>query len=392
MQALDERKRPRDDAAAELERVRVLPAAFRAERDQLAQAAQKMQEQRDDAQAHNTALAGRLQQLDPGLLAGLSEAELTDFVARLANPGFLRQTGGTAARSDCRLPSPPFGAEQQRLLANELLRTRRVGRTACNPPNHEPSNVLRLVIEYLFAGGMINRSEVDPLLAQRGSHSNVLIFEDWCPWRDTAMVTSWQEYTRAEAAAPPLGAGGRTDWLRTFSGVKAGKTLLSATGAAAACSMLEATGDPALQHVIVDMILAYFVRPGSQDGEHEHPPEHQTLLDSYFGPILFSLLVEDPAYFFILAKSAPVRKALIRWLRRKEQQAHAWELTEEAWFAWAGVSEIEACDSGTTTAWLVYLPARCELPPIQLPALGALTPPKLPARPARGAQLKVVLF
>eukprot|EP00966_Prymnesium_polylepis_P232349 5373891-Prymnesium_polylepis.1 len=65
-----------------------------------------MQEQRDDAQAHNTALAGRLQQLDPGLLAGLSEAEIPGFAARLANPGYLRQTGGTAARSDCRLPSP----------------------------------------------------------------------------------------------------------------------------------------------------------------------------------------------------------------------------------------------------------------------------------------------
>ena len=74
-----------------------------------------------------------------------------------------------------------------------------------------------------------------------------------------------------------------------------------------------------------------------------------------------------------------------------EQHACAWELTEEAWLAWAGVSEAEACDSGTTTAWLIYLPARDALPPIQLPALGALTPPKLPARPARGAQLKVVL-
>ena len=225
-----------------------------------------------------------------------------------------------------------FGAEQQHLLGAGFVRQRRVGRTACVPPKPEAVAFLGQLLKTLFSKKLITHAEVGALNVLLGWHSSTTIFEDWAPWASSGMKASAEELAEAEAELLRAHAAGepaahKLRWLETFF-VTVSARRLSCTGTSAATTMYEATEVPDLQHVCVDGLLAYYVRPGSTDGEHVTAPDDDPL-HKYFGPFLFSLFLEDENYFFHLVKSKMVRDVFVKWLKHPDQHASAWELTDE---------------------------------------------------------------
>ena len=254
------RKRPRSSTVAEIE---APPANVYLELEATKGAAAA-------AAATLKAFADRVHDLDPGFVAQLPTEHLPAYAQHLAKPGYLEATGEIKNKVT-------FGAEQQHLLGAGFVRQRRVGRTACVPPKPEAVAFLGQLLKTLFSKKLITHAEVGALNVLLGWHSSTTIFEDWAPWASSGMKASAEELAEAEAELLRAHAAGepaahKLRWLETFF-VTLDARRLSCTGASAATTMYEATEKRDLQHVCVDGLLAYYVRPGSTDGEHVTAPD-----------------------------------------------------------------------------------------------------------------------
>jgi hypothetical protein len=69
---------------------------------------------------------------------------------------------------------------------------------------------------------------------------------------------------------------------------------MSVTGAAAATFLHEATDEPRREHLIFDLMFAYFVPEGdTETGTHAKAPDGGEVLDLYLTPLVLDAIVKQ---------------------------------------------------------------------------------------------------
>ena len=329
----------------------------------------------DELQVQSARQQKRLVALDPSVLR---QRNCVDAFAE----GF--QSGEHGAAPGLGFTDADKLSDRDIALVKEALNDlRQNGRTACVPARPEMVEYTCNMLRRLLKANVITHAESNPLRGLAEPQSLVAALEDWQPHVSGGMET----LDTISNVSPETGVTGVAPGPRrtygSFMMVRpgGGEPRVSCSGAHALATFFECTGTK-LHHLLSDVVIGYNCRRAGGEidlliGAHNHPPPYTTLVRSYFGPLIFHLVLEQPRYRIVLLKSAIVRDEAKLWL--KAQGGRARKLTEEDWLFVAGVSNTSASESAKNDAYFVWLPWRDAMPEEEW----------LPPRPARDEMTQI---